>query len=99
VHLDSKLPRRNSFGYRTLKMIQKGMSRKSSRSMTMQHQSSAADMFDMLAEHEMDKMSPLIRPKEFRHSFSTNYSPYVYVYSVKVKTKFKFKNELSYVLC
>lgn len=43
--------------------------------MTMQHQSSAADMFDMLAEQEMDRMSPLIRPKEFRHSFSINNSP------------------------
>lgn len=76
VHvLDSKLPRRNSFGYRTLKIIQKGISRKSFRSMTMQHQSSAADMFDMLAEQEMDRMSPLIRPKEFRHSFSINNSP------------------------
>lgn len=49
------------------------MSRKNSRSMTMQHQSSAADMFDMLTDQEMDKMSPLIRPREFRQSFS--YSP------------------------
>lgn len=56
-------------------MIQKGMSRKSSRSMTMQHQSSATDMFDMLAEQEMNRMSPLIRPREFRQSFDTNYSP------------------------
>lgn len=71
--IDSKLPRRNSFGYRTLKIIQKGISRKNSRSMTMQHQSSAADMFDMLTDQEMDKMSPLIRPREFRQSFS--YSP------------------------
>lgn len=55
-------------------MIQKGMSRKSSKSMTIQHQSYAADMFDMLAEQEMDRMSPLIRPKEFRQSFSTNCS-------------------------
>lgn len=73
-------------------MIQKGMSRKSSRSMTMQHQSSAADMFDMLAEHEMDRMSPLIRPREFRHSFSTNYSPYVY--DIVSKLKKKKKNEI-----
>lgn len=58
-------------------MIQKGMSRKNSRSMTIQNQSSASDMFDMLAEHEMDKMSPLIRPREFRQSFNTNYSLYV----------------------
>ncbi|VVC26551.1 Hypothetical protein CINCED_3A000587 [Cinara cedri] len=73
----SKLPRRNSFGYRTLKMIQKGMSRKSSsKNMTTQCQSSAADMFDMLAEQEMDRMSPLIRPREFRQSFSTDYSPF-----------------------
>lgn len=55
-------------------MIQKGMNRKSSsKSMTMQHQS-ATDMFDMLAEQEMDRMSPLIRPREFRQSFSTDYS-------------------------
>lgn len=54
-------------------MIQKGMSRKSSRSMTIQQQTSAADMFDMFAEQEKDRMSPLIRPREFRHSFSTNY--------------------------
>ncbi|XP_050435860.1 rapamycin-insensitive companion of mTOR [Adelges cooleyi] len=72
----AKLPRRNSFGYRTLKMLQRGMGRKTSRSMTMQPQSSAADMFDMLAEHEMDRMSPLVRPREFRHSFSANHSPY-----------------------
>jgi len=68
------LARRNSFGYRTLKMIQKGMSRKNSKSMTLQHQSSAADMFDMLADQEMDRMSPLIRPREFRQSLNTNYS-------------------------
>jgi len=55
-------------------MIQKGMSRKNSRSMTIQHQSSAADMFDMLADQEMDKISPLIRPREFRQSLNTNYS-------------------------
>lgn len=55
-------------------MIQKGMSRKSFRSMTMQNQSSATDMFDMLAEQELDRMSLLIRPKEFRHSFSMNCS-------------------------
>lgn len=54
-------------------MIQKGMSRKNSRSLTMQHQSSATDMFDMLAEQEMDRMSPLVRPREFRHSLNTNY--------------------------
>lgn len=72
----SKLPRRNSFGYRTLKMIQKGMSRKSSRSISVQHQTSAADMFDMLADQEMDRMSPLIRPREFRQSLNTNYSPF-----------------------
>jgi len=54
-------------------MIQKGMSRKNSRSMTIQHQS-AADMFDMLADQEMDKISPLIRPREFRQSLNTNYS-------------------------
>ncbi|XP_050533366.1 rapamycin-insensitive companion of mTOR [Daktulosphaira vitifoliae] len=72
----TKLSRRNSFGYRTLKMIQKGMSRKSSRSMTMQSHSTATDMFAMLAEHEIDPMSPLIRPKEFRHSFSVNHSPF-----------------------
>lgn len=71
--IGSKLPRRNSFGYRTLKIIQKGISRKNSRSMTMQHQSSAADMFDMLTDQEMFKISPLIRPREFRQSFS--YSP------------------------
>lgn len=68
------MPRRNSFGYRTLKMIQKGMSRKNSRSMTIQHQSSAADMFDMLADQEMDRMSPLIRPRDLRQSLNTNYS-------------------------
>lgn len=73
--LGSKLPRRNSFGYRTLKMIQKGINRKSSsKSMTVQHQSTAADMFDMLAEQEMDRMSPLIRPREFRQSFNTDFS-------------------------
>jgi len=53
-------------------MIQKGMSRKNSRSMTIQHQSSAADMFDMLADQEMDRMSPLIRPRELK--LNTNYS-------------------------
>lgn len=71
--LGSKLTRRNSFGYRTLKLIQKGMSRKSSKSMIMQ--SSVTDMFEMLAEQEKDRMSPLIRPREFRHSFNANYSP------------------------
>lgn len=40
----------------------------------MHAQSTAADMFDMLVEQEMDRMSPLIRPREFRHSFSANYS-------------------------
>jgi len=53
------------------------MSRKNSRSMTIQHQSSAADMFDMLTDQEMDRMSPLIRPKEFRQSLNINYSQYV----------------------
>lgn len=74
-YIGSKLPRRNSFGYRTLKMIQKGISRKNSGSMTLPHHSTAVDMFDMLAEQEIDRLSPLIRPRVFGQSSITNYSP------------------------